>query len=85
MRALLIPVVALTLAACAGLSAEACRDAGWYDIGFRDGLFGMQAQTEAYEFQCKAHNASIDRARYTEGWRHGYWELEARRAHSGSD
>ena len=86
MRAfLLVAVSSLTLAACAPLTAEQCRASGWYDVGYRDGLFGMQAQTETYEYQCKAHNAPFDRPRYAEGWRHGYWELEARRAHSGAD
>lgn len=86
MRVLLVVAFSgLTLAGCAPLSAEQCRAAGWYDVGYRDGLFGMQAQTETYESQCKAQNAPFDRPRYAEGWRHGAWELEARRSHGGED
>ena len=86
MRSLFIlGCLSLALGACTTLTSEQCRSNGWYDVGFRDGLFGMQAQTETYENQCKAQNAPFDRARYAEGWRHGYWELEARRAHSGAD
>jgi hypothetical protein len=89
MRALFRPVIALTAvlatAACAGLDAGQCRSASWYDLGFRDGLYGLQNQSDLYATQCKSHGAAVDMARYAEGWRHGFWELEARRGASGHD
>ncbi|MGQ0653245.1 MAG: DUF2799 domain-containing protein [Betaproteobacteria bacterium] len=85
MRALLLPVIALTLAACASMHAGECRSASWYDLGFRDGLFGLQNQSDIYATQCNTHGATVDMPRYAEGWRHGYWELEARRSASGHD
>jgi hypothetical protein len=82
---LLVPFVCLTLAGCAGMDAAQCRSAGWYDVGFRDGLFGMQTQSNVYEDQCTRHGTKIDSARYAEGWQHGYWELQTRRSASGHD
>ena len=67
------------------MDATACRSSNWYELGFRDGLAGIQPQTDQYDAQCKVHTASIDRGRYMEGWQHGLWELDRRRLHSGSD
>jgi hypothetical protein len=77
--------VALAAAGCAGMDAGECRSASWYDLGFRDGLFGLQQQSDIYANQCKAHGAPVDMPRYAEGWRHGYWELMARKGASGHD
>ena len=85
MRHLLTCVVALMLAGCAGMEAAECRSARWYDLGFRDGLFGIQPQGDLYAMQCKPHGGAVDMPRYAEGWRHGKWELDARRASSGHD
>jgi len=89
MKAPLPPVIALTvcaaLAGCAGMDAGECRSANWYDLGFRDGIFGLQTQSPLYESQCSRHGAPVDRARYAEGWQHGYWEFHARKGASGHD
>jgi hypothetical protein len=82
MRILLIVVAAtLTCAGCAGMSAEQCRDANWYDLGFRDAIFGIQRQDDVYAGQCAPHAVSPDVARYAQGWREGTYEFEARKPH----
>jgi len=75
--AILIP--ALVLPACAGLDAGACRQADWYDLGFRDGIYVLQRQEEIYAKQCEPHGVKVDVARYTQGWREGVWEANARK------
>jgi hypothetical protein len=67
-------LIALALCGCAGLDAEACRRADWYDLGFRDAIFGLQPQDPIYARQC----GTIDAARYLQGWREGKWEADAR-------
>ena len=81
----LVLLTVLTLAGCAGMDAAECRAANWYDLGFRDGLFGIQPQHDLYQPQCARHGAQIERAKYSEGWRHGNWEFQARKAQGGSD
>lgn len=73
------------VAGCAAMDASQCGAANWYDLGFRDGLFGMQSQEDIYDAQCVAQGKPIDRPRYAEGWRHGSWELQARRGHAGEE
>jgi hypothetical protein len=76
----------LTLAACAGMSANECSSADWYQVGFRDGLFGLQRRDEAYAHQCGQQNAGQpDRILYARGWQEGVWEADARRAHGGEE
>ena len=70
------------LCGCAGLDAEACRSLNWYDIGFRDALYGMQPQDLAYADQCAPHNAAVDGARYAQGWREGRYEFDRRTSQS---
>jgi hypothetical protein len=73
------PVVfLLLLAGCAAMDAAACRSADWYDLGFRDAIFGMQPQDGVYSAQCE----KVDVARYLQGWREGKYEADARRAES---
>jgi Protein of unknown function (DUF2799) len=73
-----LPVLVL-LCGCAGLDASGCRNADWYDLGFRDAIFAMQRQEDAYAFQCEQHGVKVDIARYAQGWREGNWEAEDRR------
>lgn len=76
MRPLLL---ALTLlAGCAGLDDVSCRHAKWYDLGFRDALFGIAPQSEIYSSQCEPHGVKVDVARYSQGWREGRYEADAR-------
>ena len=70
--------VLLTLAGCAGMDARECRSANWYDLAFRDAIFGLQPQDELYARQCGPHGVQPDRARYHEGWIHGYYEQQQR-------
>ena len=71
------PVLLLFLAACAGPSADACRSANWYDVGFRDAMYGIQAQDLMYAEQC-----AVDGARYAQGWREGRYEFDRRASQS---
>ena len=64
----------LVLCGCAGLDDAGCRNADWYDLGFRDAIFGIQPQDPLYARQCE----KIDSARYLQGWREGKWEADAR-------
>ena len=83
MKILAVAVTSLSLAGCAGMDAGECRNANWYDLGFRDGILGIQRQDEVYATQCGRHGADPDRARYVQGWREGVWESDHRRGHSG--
>ena len=74
--------VFLTLAGCAGMDAAECRGANWYDVAFRDAIFGLQPQNDLYEIQCRPHGVQPDRARYREGWIHGYYEQQQRQTQS---
>ena len=82
---LFVAFAGLALAGCATMDAGECRSADWYQVGYRDGLFGMQRMDEAYTHQCSQHGASPDRVQYAKGWQEGWWELEARRAHGGEE
>ena len=66
------------LCGCAGLDADACRTANWYDLGFRDALYGIQPQDLVYAEQC----AAVDAARYAQGWREGRYEFDRRASQS---
>jgi hypothetical protein len=72
----------LFLSGCAGFQADDCRRADWYDLGFRDALYGIQRQDHAYESQCALHGVTLDAARYAQGWREGRYEFEARASQS---
>ena len=72
----------LLLAGCAGLDAESCRNADWYRVGFRDAMYGLQRQDFSYDSQCAAHGATVDDARYAQGWREGRYEFDRRTSQS---
>ena len=67
MRSVLL-FLALTLSGCAGMSAEQCRTANWYELGERDGLNGIPPRIDTYAFQCERHNTQAAREQYLEGW-----------------
>jgi hypothetical protein len=71
-------VLALFLCGCAGLDAEGCGRANWYDIGYRDARFKLQSQDSVYVQQCERHGVEIDAARYDEGFRQGRWDFPDR-------
>ena len=82
---LLLAFTSLTMAGCAGMDASECRTANWYDLGFRDAIFGMQRMDEVYASQCGRQGAEPDRARYAQGWHEGVYEFDQRKAHGGHD
>jgi len=84
-KTLFLAFTSLTLAACAAMDAEQCRIANWYDIGFRDGLSGMQRMDVAYDDQCSRQGAKLDVMAYAKGWQEGVWEFDARKAHGGEE
>lgn len=75
--ALLLAVSAL-VAGCAGMGDAQCRDANWYDVGFRDARFKLQSQADVYAQQCAAHGVKVDAARYEQGLREGRYEFPDR-------
>lgn len=59
------------------MSADQCRSADWYRLGYRDGdVYGLQAQVDQYAAQCAS--IAIDRDAYMTGWRDGYAEYRSR-------
>ena len=80
MRAL--PFAVLLLAGCAGLDDVGCRKANWYDLGYRDAIFGILPQDELYSQNCERHGVGIDVARYRQGFREGMYESDVRRSGS---
>lgn len=74
----------LTLAGCVSMDANECRAANWYDLGFRDGLVGLQPMDVAYDAQCGKHGAKTDTAAYAKGWQEGKWENDSRRRRGGA-
>jgi hypothetical protein len=71
-------LLAVFLAGCAGLGDAGCRQADWYDLGFRDAIFGLQPQDPVYAGQCEPFGVKVDAARYSQGWREGRYEADAR-------
>lgn len=69
---------ALLMTACAApMSADQCRSADWYRLGYRDGdVYGLQAQIDQYAAQCS--NVAVDREQYMAGWRDGNAEFRSR-------
>jgi hypothetical protein len=65
------------------LDTSQCRDP--YDVGFRDGIFGMQRQDDVYQPLCSRNGVQLDSARYVEGWQEGTYEFDRRTAHGGVD
>jgi hypothetical protein len=85
MKTLLLAFTCLTLGACVTMDASECRSANWYDIGFRDGLSGMQRMDVAYDEQCGKQGAKLDLVAYAKGWQEGVWEFDQRKAHGGEE
>jgi hypothetical protein len=77
-----VPLLLLVLAGCAGLERASCQQASWYDLGFRDAIFGLQRQDDLYTRQCEAQGVKVDAARYVQGWVEGKYEADQRIAGS---
>jgi hypothetical protein len=58
---------AFSMLALPGCAALEC-DTNWFETGRRDGLIGVQPQTEYYTGLCKER---LDLARYLDGWHAG--------------
>ena len=67
------------LGGCASLDQQSCQRADWYDLGFRDAIFGLQRQDDAYAAQCERHGVTVDATRYAQGWQEGAYEADARK------
>jgi hypothetical protein len=80
-----VAFASLTLAGCAGMDAAECRSAVWHEIGFRDGLAGLQKMDFVYDHQCGRHGAKLDQVAYVKGWQEGLWEFETRKIHGGEE
>ena len=74
MRSALLMLV-LILPACATVDSGDCRQANWYDVGYRDGQLRLQSQAGAYAQRCAADGAKVDTARYEEGLQHGWYDF----------
>lgn len=68
MKALLVLLVAATLAGCASLSQHQCLQGDWYAIGVGDGQLGMPAdRLDRHTRACAQYGVTIDRQLYLEG------------------
>jgi uncharacterized protein DUF2799 len=75
----LTSALALALGAgCASTGGADCRGTDWYEIGFRDAIFGMQRQEEVYVSHCERQGVKVDIARYEQGWKEGKYEADYR-------
>ena len=75
MKALLVLLVAATLAGCASLSQHQCLQGDWYSIGVGDGQLGMPAdRLDRHTKACAQYGVTIDRQRYLEGRAEGLSE-----------
>ena len=71
-------LLSLLLGACAGVGEMECKKADWYDLGFRDAIYGLQRQDGTYAHECAKHGQKIDAARYVQGWNEGKYEADYR-------
>jgi hypothetical protein len=79
---LLVALLAPLAAGCAGMDEVECRRANWYDLGYRDAIFGILAQDDVYALQCEPLGVKVDSARYLQGFREGTYEADRRNAGS---
>lgn len=66
------------VAGCATMDDAECRSADWYEIGFRDALYGLQRQDNSYVHGCETRGVKVDVARYAQGWQEGKYEFDTR-------
>jgi hypothetical protein len=61
------------------MSAQECRTADWYGLGYRDGdVYGLRAQIDQYAHQCRAAGIEAQTSAYLAGWADGYAESRRR-------
>jgi hypothetical protein len=86
MRPLVATFIILASAGCATMDAAECRSANWQDVGYRDGLAGLQWTTDVvYDGQCAKHGVTLDALAYRTGWQDGKWEYEKRAIRDSTD
>jgi len=73
----------LTLTGCVTMDANQCSSANWYDLGWRDAMYGLQRMDAVYGEQCGKQGTKIDGAAYANGWQEGNWEYESRKKVGG--
>ena len=66
------------LGGCAGMSDTECRSADWYQVGYRDARYKLQAQDEVYAQQCERYGVKVERERYAQGLREGRYDFPDR-------
>jgi hypothetical protein len=64
LKSILLAIALLALGGCAALEC----DTNWYETGRRDGLIGIEPQTDYYNRICKDE---LDLSRYLNGWHAG--------------
>jgi hypothetical protein len=74
----LLLTISVLAGGCAGMGSNDCRDANWFDVGYRDARFRLQSQAAVYAQQCERHGVKVDAARYEEGLRQGRWDFPDR-------
>jgi hypothetical protein len=61
------------------MSAQDCRSADWYGLGYRDAdLYGLQPQIDQYAHQCQGTGVAPQHNAYMAGWVDGYAEFKSR-------
>jgi hypothetical protein len=75
---ILLLAASLLAAGCAGMGDAQCRDANWYDVGYRDARFKLQSQAAVYAQQCERHGIKVDAVRYEQGLREGRYDFPDR-------
>ena len=70
---------AFIAAGCTTMSAQDCRSADWYALGYRDGdVYGLRPQIDQYAYQCRAAGVPAHETVYLSGWVDGYREWTSR-------
>ncbi|HUG76213.1 MAG TPA: DUF2799 domain-containing protein [Burkholderiales bacterium] len=69
---------AVLLAGCAVMGETDCRGADWYQLGYRDALYGLRPQVEIYADQCSRFAVKPPEPQYMAGWQDGYTEWHKR-------
>jgi hypothetical protein len=85
MKNVLLAFTCMTLGACVSMDAAECRGANWYDLGFRDGLAGLQRMDIPYDHECGKQGVKLDVDAYAKGWQEGKWEYDSRISRSRGD
>jgi hypothetical protein len=71
-RVVMVSVAAYCLAACSGMSEQACVTADWRTVGFEDGIAGRSVgNIGSYRNACADHGVAPDLAAYRSGHAEG--------------